>query len=203
MNNNNAGFQDNAAIDAFAAALKYKMAASRAKGRSGWNDPLLCGDDLLRNLLAASVAKGDPIDVGNFAMMLFTRQARASIDGGEILQAYSQAHMYRGALRAAQAGGYESLTDALADLARIRNEAENKSLGQKIDEQIRAVEQMRDKRADRRVANVAVEFDRRASAEDRRHSVRRVEARRAPDRQSFANQAAYDKAYDKWSENQR
>ena len=67
---------DDFAVDQFAAALKAKMAASRLKGRSGWNDPLLCSVDLLRRLLVKAVRKGDPVDVGNFAMMLFKREAK-------------------------------------------------------------------------------------------------------------------------------
>lgn len=68
--------QDDFAVDLFAAAMKSKMAAGRARGRSGWNDPMLCSGDSLRRLLAESIAKGDPVDVGNFAMMLFNRDAR-------------------------------------------------------------------------------------------------------------------------------
>lgn len=66
--------QDDAAIDRFAAAMKEKMAASRVKGRSGWNDPLICSTDRLRAMLLEHIEKGDPVDVGNFAMMLFNRK---------------------------------------------------------------------------------------------------------------------------------
>lgn len=67
---------DDFAVDFFAAAMKSKMAASREKGRSGWNDPMMCGADLLRRLLVKAVRKGDPVDVGNFAMMLHARGAQ-------------------------------------------------------------------------------------------------------------------------------
>ncbi|MES2352116.1 MAG: hypothetical protein V4641_31500 [Pseudomonadota bacterium] len=67
---------DDFAVDLFAAAMKAKMKAGRARGRNGWNDPMLCSADSLRRLLAESIIKGDPVDVGNFAMMLFAREAR-------------------------------------------------------------------------------------------------------------------------------
>lgn len=67
---------DDFAIDKFATALKAKMALGRKRGRNGWNDPMLCSVDSLRRLLVESVGKGDPVDVGNFAMMLFNRDAR-------------------------------------------------------------------------------------------------------------------------------
>ena len=65
--------QDDIAVDNFAAAMKAKMAKSRAVGRYGWNDPAVCTADDLRLFLANHIAKGDPVDVGNFAMMLFNR----------------------------------------------------------------------------------------------------------------------------------
>lgn len=67
---------DDIAIDAFAAAMKEKMAAGRAKGRAGWNDPAACPNGTLARMLLDHVAKGDPVDVGNFAMMLFARGER-------------------------------------------------------------------------------------------------------------------------------
>jgi hypothetical protein len=64
---------DDAAVDNFAAAMKAKMAKQRAKGYGGWDDPLDCPADRLRELMVSHIAKGDPVDVGNFAMMLFNR----------------------------------------------------------------------------------------------------------------------------------
>jgi hypothetical protein len=72
--------QDNAAIDQAAVAMKGKMAACRVKGRSGWNDPLLCSAQTLRNMLRDHVEKGDPVDVLNLAMMLFNRGASTKAD---------------------------------------------------------------------------------------------------------------------------
>lgn len=64
---------DDAAVDLFAAAMKKKMAESRAKGRDGWYDPEQCPAERLQRMLVDHLAKGDPVDVGNFAMMLFNR----------------------------------------------------------------------------------------------------------------------------------
>ena len=64
---------DDLAVDAFAAAMKAKMAAARAKGRSGWEDPAQCSADDLSLMLRDHVDKGDPRDVANFCMMLHLR----------------------------------------------------------------------------------------------------------------------------------
>ena len=64
---------DDIAVDRFADAMKIKMAAARAKGRSGWDDPKQCSVDVLQDMLVHHLAKGDPIDIGNFAMMLWNR----------------------------------------------------------------------------------------------------------------------------------
>jgi hypothetical protein len=64
---------DDVAVDNFAAAMKAKMAKQRAKGYGGWDDPSDCAADFLRERLAHHIIKGDPVDVGNFAMMLFNR----------------------------------------------------------------------------------------------------------------------------------
>ena len=63
---------DDLAVDRFAAAMKKKLAAARAKGRGGWDDK----EDLechLSNLLRAHVEKGDPRDVANFCCFLWNR----------------------------------------------------------------------------------------------------------------------------------
>lgn len=61
---------DDRAVDEFARLMKEKMAISRANGRYGWNDPNECSIEDLTDMLHASVAKGDPVDVANFCMML-------------------------------------------------------------------------------------------------------------------------------------
>lgn len=63
---------DDLAVDRFAAAMKAKMAKQRTKGYGGWDDPE-CPAERLQRMLAEHLAKGDPIDVGNFAMMLWAR----------------------------------------------------------------------------------------------------------------------------------
>ncbi len=64
---------DDLAVDAFATAMKAKMADARAKGRGGWEDPAQCTADDLSRMLRDHVDKGDPRDVANFCMMLHQR----------------------------------------------------------------------------------------------------------------------------------
>lgn len=64
---------DDAAVDRFAAALKEKLDAGRAKGRSGWNDPAACSVEDLADALVAHLPKGDPIDVALFCLFLTYR----------------------------------------------------------------------------------------------------------------------------------
>lgn len=63
---------DDQAVAGFAVAMHAKMALSRAKGREGWED---CDIEHLADELVRHVAKGDPVDVANFAMMLHARAA--------------------------------------------------------------------------------------------------------------------------------
>ncbi len=67
---------DDLAIDNFAAAMKTKMAAARAKGRSGWDNRKACSGEMLAGELVAHLSKNNPgsfEDVANFAMMLHQR----------------------------------------------------------------------------------------------------------------------------------
>lgn len=64
---------DDLAVDAFATAMKAKMADARAKGRGGWEDPAQCTADDLSRMLRDHVEKGDTRDVANFCMMLHQR----------------------------------------------------------------------------------------------------------------------------------
>ncbi|MHA3884625.1 hypothetical protein [Stutzerimonas degradans] len=69
---------DDAAVDRFAAAMKAKLAAARAKGRGGWDDPNVCSVEFLAQLLVEHLGKGNTgtfEDVANFAMMLHQRGA--------------------------------------------------------------------------------------------------------------------------------
>lgn len=64
---------DDAAVDRFAAAMKEKLTLTRAKGRGGWDDPEQCSVDDLTSMLRNQANGGDPIDAGNFAMMIHQR----------------------------------------------------------------------------------------------------------------------------------
>ncbi|MGY3922011.1 zinc finger-like domain-containing protein [Aeromonas jandaei] len=73
---------DDAAVDRFAAAMKVKLAAARAKGRGGWDDPAACSVEYLADLLVDHVGKGNCgtfEDVANFAMMLHQRGADPAV----------------------------------------------------------------------------------------------------------------------------
>lgn len=70
-----ANHPDDLAVDRFAAAMKAKLSKKRADGRCGWEGPT-CSDVILSRLLREHVEKGDPLDVGNLAMMLHQRGER-------------------------------------------------------------------------------------------------------------------------------
>lgn len=69
---------DDLAVDRFATAMKAKLAKKREEGRGGWDDKDQCSGDLLSILLREHVEKGDPLDIGNLAMMLHQRGERIS-----------------------------------------------------------------------------------------------------------------------------
>lgn len=60
---------DDDAVDTFAGRLRARMAEKREQGREGWES---AGVDELGLKLLRSIADGDPIDVGNYAMMIDT-----------------------------------------------------------------------------------------------------------------------------------
>lgn len=64
---------DDVAVDAFADAMKQKLAEARAKGRGGWQNEVECPHQRLSDMLRDHVAKGDPRDVANFACFLWNR----------------------------------------------------------------------------------------------------------------------------------
>lgn len=76
---------DDIAVDRFAAAMKAKLAEKRAQGYHGWDDPEDCTIEHLRNLLVKHVGKGDPVDVGNFAMMIHQRGGRISTPETDVI----------------------------------------------------------------------------------------------------------------------
>lgn len=67
---------DDLAVDRFAAAMKAKLAQKRADGYGGWEDKKACPPGRLTRFLRAHLDKGDPVDIGNFAMMLWNRGER-------------------------------------------------------------------------------------------------------------------------------
>lgn len=68
--------EEDAAVDRFAAAMKSKLALKRAQGMHGGLDKNDCSQAHLSELLRGHVDKGDPVDVGNLAMMLYCRGER-------------------------------------------------------------------------------------------------------------------------------
>lgn len=56
--------------------MKEKLALAREKGRSGWDDPEQCSVDDLTVMLRNQANGGDPVDAGNFAMMLHQHRGR-------------------------------------------------------------------------------------------------------------------------------
>lgn len=64
---------DDMAVDAFAEAMKAKLAIARAKGRGGWDNDEPGMQQRLSDMLREHVAKGDPLDVANLAMFLHQR----------------------------------------------------------------------------------------------------------------------------------
>lgn len=64
---------DDFAVDLFATTMKAKMAASREKGRGGWDRPDECDVKDLAAMLVQHVEKGDPVDIANFCMMIWNR----------------------------------------------------------------------------------------------------------------------------------
>lgn len=67
--------EDDLAVDRFAAVMKAKLAKKRNDGRGGWSGPE-CSEETLSRMLRDHIAKGDPVDVANFAMMLHQRGER-------------------------------------------------------------------------------------------------------------------------------
>lgn len=73
---------DDLAVDRFAAAMKAKLAKKRDEGRGGWEDKEHCSNAFLSRLLVEHVQKGDPVDVGNLAMMIHQRGEGIGVAAG-------------------------------------------------------------------------------------------------------------------------
>lgn len=67
---------DDEAVDTFAQAMHDKMAAARAKGKEGWDDPERCSTEHLEKLLDSALSMSEWVDVANYAMMLHLRSGQ-------------------------------------------------------------------------------------------------------------------------------
>ena len=66
------------AIQAFSSVMAEKMLKSYDKGRGGWHNTEECSDEFLCELLIEHINKGNEgtfIDIANFCMMLYWRDA--------------------------------------------------------------------------------------------------------------------------------
>ncbi|MBV6321974.1 hypothetical protein [Duganella violaceipulchra] len=97
-------------IEQFAKAMSEKMLSSRAKGRSGWDDPEQCSIENLAAMLCQHVMKGDPVDIANFCMMLHQRDP----EGEDAYAAITQASLeLLAAVSAAQVAAEDAEPTAL------------------------------------------------------------------------------------------
>lgn len=73
---------DDHAVERFAMAMREKLARKRADGRGGWEH---CSQPQLAQMLVSHIEKGDPVDIANFAMMIYHNELRAPVlDGGAV-----------------------------------------------------------------------------------------------------------------------
>lgn len=74
---------DDVAVDRFALSMKRKLKWEREeRGRRGWDNPAVCSDEHLANLLMEHLEKGNSgnfEDVANFCMMLHQRGAHPRV----------------------------------------------------------------------------------------------------------------------------
>ncbi|MCV6588019.1 MAG: AlpA family transcriptional regulator [Marinobacterium sp.] len=70
---------DDVAVDVLATAMKAKLALKRAQGFNDWTDPLPHSNDDLAQSLVDHLAKGDPVDIANYAMFLYLRNGGDSL----------------------------------------------------------------------------------------------------------------------------
>lgn len=66
--------KNRAGVRAFAQAMNGKLYSTTRSGRGGWWCPAECSIEDLLILLADHIKKGDMVDIGNFAMMIWNRQ---------------------------------------------------------------------------------------------------------------------------------
>lgn len=65
---------DEVALMTFFEAMDDKLWEKRLEGCGGWHDPAQCTIESLWDRLREHVEKGDPVDVANYAMMIWNRQ---------------------------------------------------------------------------------------------------------------------------------
>ena len=107
---------DDLAVDRFAAAMKAKLAQKRDEGRGGWDNPDECTVEFLSDLLRGHVFKGDPVDVGNFAMMIHQRKGRISLayGGGHVPSSGSSRQKRIPMIKSKLSASQQKARDALA-----------------------------------------------------------------------------------------
>jgi hypothetical protein len=104
---------DDSAIDKFAAGLKAAMAHGRAQGKEGWDDPIYCSELHLRTLLRVAISKGDPLHVGNYAMMLYNRGERTAHPQAAALRAALEATGAEVSMPAVAPSGFDAAVKCL------------------------------------------------------------------------------------------
>lgn len=67
-------YADDQLIQDAAFRMGARLATKRAEGRSGWWDKNQCSTQHLRDMLKASLEKGDMINIANLAMMINARE---------------------------------------------------------------------------------------------------------------------------------
>ena len=65
---------DEAGVANFTDAMLERLEEKRGQGRGGWWDESQCSLQHLRDLFMQAVAKGNLVDIANFAMMIHSRE---------------------------------------------------------------------------------------------------------------------------------
>lgn len=83
MDKNRERTENRCGVRDFAQAMQDKLDRKMEEGRGGWWNPEECTVQELKRLLFSHLEKGDMVDIGNFAMMIWIRQRDAKPDGKE------------------------------------------------------------------------------------------------------------------------
>lgn len=70
---------DEDALKKFNTLMRDKLSISRLKGKHGWHDENVCSIEFLVKSLVEHLAKGDMVDVANFAMFINQRVGQKPI----------------------------------------------------------------------------------------------------------------------------